>query len=73
MNERPLFIKIDQYDDIKDTVKLIRAKIGEARTILDKIGQLRHEEEAELEIWRQELDDVDKKVGFINETLSPSE
>ena len=54
-------------------IKVIRGKIAEARVILDKIQQLKHEEESELEIWRNELDNVDKKVGFISETLAPTE
>ena len=73
MTGKPLFIKIDEYDEVKDTIKVIRGKIAEARVILDKIQQLKHEEESELEIWRNELDNVDKKVGFISETLAPTE
>ena len=70
---KPLFIKIDEYDELKDTIRLIKGKVNEARSILDKISQLKHEEESELDVWRNELDNVDKKIGLISETLSPAE
>lgn len=69
MEEKPIFVKIDAYEDIRDIINIIKKKIAEARGTLDKIQQLRHEEEAELEMWHNEVEDVEKKVAFIDESL----
>lgn len=69
MEEKPIFVKIDAYEDIRDILNLIKKKIAEARATLDKIQQLRHEEEAELELWLNEVEDVEKKVSFIDNSL----
>lgn len=69
MDEKPIFVKIDAYEDIRDIINLIKKKITEARGTLDKIQQLRHEEEAELEMWQSEVEDVEKRVVFIDKSL----
>lgn len=69
MDEKPIFVKIDAYEDIRDVLNLIKSKIGEARGIMDGIHQLRHEEEAELELWNNEIEDVEKKISYIDKSL----
>ena len=69
MEEKPIFVKIDAYEDIRDILNIIKKKISEARGTLDKIQQLRHEEEAELEVWNNEIEDVEKKVSFVDKSL----
>jgi len=69
MDEKPIFVKIDMYEDIRDIVNIIKSKIIEARETLEKIQQIRHEEEAELELWRNEISDVEKKIVFIDKSL----
>lgn len=69
MDEKPIFVKIDAYEDIRDIVNIIKQKIAVARGTLDKIQQLRHEEEAELEMWQGEIEDVEKKVAFMDKSL----
>ncbi|MFC1732748.1 hypothetical protein ACFL6I_20805 [candidate division KSB1 bacterium] len=69
MEDKPIFVKIDAYEDIGDIINIIKKKIIEARGTLDKIQQLRHEEEAELEMWGNEVEEVEKKVVFIDKTL----
>lgn len=69
MEEKPIFVKIDAYEDIRDILNLVKKKIAEARGVLDRIQQLRHEEEAELEVWNNEIEDVEKKVSFVDKSL----
>lgn len=69
MAEKPLFVKIDEYDDLKDMVKLVKNKIAESRKTLSMINQLEQQEAAELESWDHEIDEVEKKVQYMESTL----
>jgi hypothetical protein len=62
---KPIFIKIDEYEDIKDILQLIRNKIGEAKDTLGKLHQLKFEEDTELEAWKAEIDEIEKRIGSI--------
>jgi tetrahydromethanopterin S-methyltransferase subunit G len=64
-----VFVKIDEYKDILDIMELISEKVKEAKTIMGKINDLKNQEDAELELWKSGLDDVERKLGFIDQTL----
>ncbi len=72
MADKPMFIKVSEYEDIQDMVNLIRSKIEESRKILATIDQLKKQEETEIAAWRAEIEEVDRKVGYINKTLFES-
>jgi len=65
----PIFIKIDEYKDVLDIVSLIKKRISEGRTVLSKINDLKNQEDEELQNWSVELDDIEKKIDFINSNL----
>ncbi len=69
MQEMPVFVKIEQYKDVLDVVHMIRSKLEDARRTLQKINELKNEEDAELELWHATLDEVERKVDFIDKTL----
>ncbi|PIN86332.1 hypothetical protein COV19_06015 [Candidatus Woesearchaeota archaeon CG10_big_fil_rev_8_21_14_0_10_44_13] len=69
MDEKPIFVKIDAYEDIRDIINIVKKKISEARGTLDRIHQLCHEEESELEAWQNEVEDVEKRVSTIDKSL----
>ena len=72
MADKPMFVKVNEYEDIKDMINLIRAKIDESKKILATIDQLKKQEELELASWRNEIEEVERKVGSINKTLFES-
>ena len=65
----PVFVKVDEYKDILDILNLVKDKLNEARTTLNKINKLKNEEDNELNLWRSELDEIEKRIGFIDNTL----
>lgn len=69
MPEMPVFVKIEDYKDVLDVVNVIKNKIVDAKKTLEKINQLKNDEDAELEIWNNTLDEMDRKVDFIDKTL----
>lgn len=64
-----VFVKIDDYKDIVDIVTLLKKKIRDAKGILSSINELRNAEDAEIEQWGSSLEEIEKKVDFINRSL----
>ncbi|MDP3734533.1 MAG: hypothetical protein Q8R37_04855 [Nanoarchaeota archaeon] len=73
MERMPVFVKVDEYDDVLSLVKIIRQKLDEAKETLLKINDLKNEEDHQLEIWQNTLAEVEKKIDFIDHSLNEPE
>lgn len=69
----PVFVKIDEYDNVLNLVKTVRKKIDEAKETLLKINDLKNEEDHQLEMWQTALGEIEKKVDFIDHSLNEPE
>ncbi|HIH41637.1 TPA: hypothetical protein HA239_04435 [Candidatus Woesearchaeota archaeon] len=67
--ETNVFVKISEYNDLLDVIALINEKVKEAREILAKIYDLKNQEDAELDHWKNSLDDVERKLKYIDQAL----
>ena len=67
--ELPVFIKVEDYKDVIDVMELVKNKILEANGVLEKIRKLKAEEDAELELWNANLEDIERKISYIERTL----
>ncbi|MFP4112406.1 MAG: hypothetical protein ACLFPQ_01705 [Candidatus Woesearchaeota archaeon] len=67
--EMPVFVKIEDYKDVIDIMELIKSKVNEANKILDNIRQLKSQEDAELEQWSANIEEVERKVAYVDKTL----
>lgn len=65
----PVFIRLDEYKEVLDVLTLIKNKIRDGKEILAKIDSLKNEEDAELDLWKTSLAEVERKVGFIDTAL----
>ena len=68
-NEAPVFIKLEEYNDILAIVTVIKKKINESKEILLKLEQLREEEDHEVVLWQSNLKDVNEKIEFVDQIL----
>ncbi len=68
-DEMPVFVKIDEYKDVLDVMNMIKHKLEEAKETLGKINELKNEEDAELELWHTGLEEVERKVDFVDRAL----
>lgn len=73
MERMPVFIKIEEYDDVLKLMKLIRKKLEEAKATVLKINDLKNEEDHQLEMWDNALAEVEKKIDFIDSSLNEPE
>ncbi len=65
----PVFVRIDDYKSIIGLLDLLEVKLSEARQSLEKISELKNQEDAELEQWESGLGEIERKIDFIDSTL----
>ncbi len=65
----PVFVRIDEYKDVLEIMSQLKDKLEEAKKTLGKINELKNEEDAELELWHTGIDEVERKIEFIDRTL----
>ena len=73
MERMPVFVKIEDYDQVLTIMKTIRKKLEESKDTLAKIHELKAEEDHQLEMWQNTLSEVEKKIDFIDQSLSEPE
>ncbi len=73
VEKMPVFIKIEEYEEVLELVKTIRSKLEDAKATLLKINDLKNEEDHQLEMWQNALAEVEKKVDFIDQSLNEPE
>jgi len=69
----PIFVRVDEYDDVLNLVRIIRKKLDEAKETLLKVNELKNEEDHQIEMWQSTLAEIDKKIDFINHSLNEPE
>ena len=65
----PVFVKISDYKEILDIIDIIKNKITGARETLQRIKDLKDEEDQEIISWSKNLDEITDKIAFIDKAL----
>ena len=65
----PVFVKVDEYKEILDVLDMIKGKMREIRGTLGSINSLRNEEDAELAMWNNTINEIEKKVESIDKIM----
>ncbi len=73
MNQMPIFVRVEEYNDVLSLVKTIKNKLEDAKLTLQKIHDLKNEEDHQLELWRSTLAEIEGKVSFIDRSLNEPE
>ena len=66
----PVYVKIDDCKDIMDILTLTQEKLQKARYLLEKIHELKAQEDAAFDKWRSELDEVEARVRNVDNKFS---
>lgn len=69
MDNKPLFIKLTEYKDVRDIVQLVRNKVGDIKKTLYEIDSLKRQEEDELAKWHTTVDEIEKKIDVMTHIL----
>lgn len=73
MEKMPVFVRMEEYDDIVNTLATLKDKIEAAKTTLNKINQLKQEEDAQLQSWQTALSEIESRLGAIDQYLQEPE
>jgi len=65
-----IFVKIQDYKDIKDILSLMQQKIGEAKAVLERINDIRTKEDKIVAKWGGDIKDIEERLVSINNSLS---
>ena len=65
----PVFVKVDEYKEILDVLDMIKGRVKEIRDILNDIKSLRNQEDAELAMWNNAINDIEKKIDGIDKIM----
>lgn len=73
MERMPVFVKVEEYKEVLHLMKAVRRKLEEAKEMLGKVHELKNEEDHQLDLWENTLVEIEKKVDFIEHSLSEPE
>jgi hypothetical protein len=65
----PVFVKISDYKEILDIIDVIKSKISSTKETLQRIKDLKNEEDEEILSWSKNLDEISNKIAFIDKAM----
>ena len=73
MADVPIYVKIDEYNNVLQMISAIQKKLDSAKGLLDEISALKDREDSEIESWKLGLEDMQKKATYFTELLQKPE
>ncbi len=65
----PIYVKLEEYKDVLDILAMIKTKTNEAKVLIQKIYELKKEEDNNLQLWHSELEEIDRTIESVDKTL----
>ena len=69
MPEMPIYVRIEEYKDVLDVLHMVKNKLKEARDTLNRINELKNEEDIEMEKWETGLDALERRIAYIDKVM----
>jgi len=69
MENVPVYVKIDQYQDLLTTLQAIDAKLQGVEKTIERITALKAEEDRQLSTWNENLGDIKGRVARVKEAF----
>lgn len=66
MQNAPVFVKIDNYKEVLDIIDVMKKKLKETKQQLAKVKELKTQEDAELQEWERNVNEIAKRLVFID-------
>lgn len=65
----PVFVKVDEYKSIRDLLVAIRQRLSQAKALLARVNELKQQEDAQIESWARDLEDVEERLASVDKSL----
>jgi hypothetical protein len=62
----PVFVKIADYREVLNIVDVMKQKLKETTITLDKIKELKLEEDKEIQEWEKSITEISRRLAFID-------
>ncbi|HIH32249.1 TPA: hypothetical protein HA235_06085 [Candidatus Woesearchaeota archaeon] len=66
MQNVPVFVKIDNYKEVLNIIDVMKKKIKDTKQSLAKIRELKAQEEQEIIEWERNVNEITKRLVFID-------
>ncbi len=66
---RPLFIRTDQYKDVRENTIELKKNLEEIDETYYRIDNLMQEQESEFNIFKKSLEDIQRKLIYVDKTI----
>ncbi len=73
MQNVPVFVKIDNYKEVLDIIDVMKKKLKETKQELAKIKELKTQEDQELQEWEKNVNEIAKRLAFIDTAFFDNE
>jgi len=71
--DRPVYVKMEEYEKILKTIDLIKNKINNAESTLLSLEKFKEKEEIELGRWKEEINKIKENLILVEKRLSGSQ
>ncbi|UCD20721.1 MAG: hypothetical protein JSW08_03025 [archaeon] len=68
--EKPVFIKVENFKQIVETIIGVEKKLDELEQIISKLQDLKQAEEEKMNTWQTEIQDIKDKLNILEENFS---
>ena len=65
----PVFVKVEEYKAVRDLLEAIRQRLSQARELLARVNQLKQQEDAQIENWSRDIEDVEERLSSVGKSL----
>lgn len=69
----PVFVKIEEYENVTALLLTVRRKLEDAKSTLARINQLKDEEDAQVQTWQTALSEIEARMDAIDQVLQQPE
>ncbi len=69
----PVFVKIEEYENVTALLLTVRRKLEDAKSTLARINQLKDEEDAQVHTWQTALSEIEARMDAIDQVLQQPE
>ena len=70
MERAPVFVKVNDYEEVLTLLENVKRKVRESRDALIKLNELKEEEDRELLAWNESIDEINTRIAQIDKNLS---
>lgn len=66
---KPMFISVEDYQEILNSINVIKDALRDTEESMNRLNELKNTQEKILEDWRGHLEDAERKITYVDQTI----